>query len=128
LNHGNAKIRHRVLVGFLNKLAFGFLFPKERGNLVADDLKNQAQVLADQFIIFRNLISDCSEWTAATHVETSLQSDLGAEPLFQASPGLDPIAQLGRAVPDGVQMALKNLVYQALLVLEIVIELALSGA
>src|SRR5262249_47150793 len=73
-------------------------------------------------------VPDRSEWTTATHVKTSLQADLCAEPLFQVLPGLDLIAQRGCAVSNGIQMALQDFVHQPLLVLEIVIKLTLSGA
>jgi hypothetical protein len=41
LDRGNAEVRHRVLAGFLVKSALGFLFPEERRNLVAYDLKDE---------------------------------------------------------------------------------------
>src|SRR5262249_40336253 len=69
----------------------------------------------------------CPEWTATSHLEAFLQLDLRVEPLFQVLPGINLIVKGSRAVPDGVEVALQDLVHQTLLVLEVVIKLALSG-
>jgi hypothetical protein len=50
---------------------------------------------------------------------------LGAKPLFQILPGLDLIVKRSGAISDGGKMVLQ---YQALLVLEIVVELPLPGS
>src|SRR5262249_10145500 len=45
LDHGDAKVCHGVLVGCLDKSAFGLFFPEVRSNLVAYDFKNEAEIL-----------------------------------------------------------------------------------
>src|SRR6266852_5754419 len=111
----------------MDKSTFGFFFDEERSNPVSYHLKIQAEVLTDQFIVLRDFISNRPEWTAAGHLEASLQLDLGAEPRFQVLPRFDLIVKGSSAFSDRFEVVLQDLVYQALLVLEIVVELPLAG-
>src|SRR5262249_32728744 len=92
------------------------------------DFKKVTEILADESIVFRQLVAHSSERAAASHFVSLLQIHLSLKPTFQILPGIDFVVDGSIAILDRCQVALQHLVDQALFALEVVIELALPGA
>jgi hypothetical protein len=82
LYRGDAKGCKVLLVGILREPPFGFLFDKECRQLILHDLEEKVEILADQSVIFSQLVAQGSKGTTTSHVESFLQLDMGLEPLF----------------------------------------------
>src|SRR5215469_18163476 len=124
----DAKVSHPVLASMLGEASLCFLSDEERRELVAYDLEDQIEVLADELIVFGHFVADRTERAATSHGKALLQFHLRKKPLLQILPRSDFVIDRRAARPDGLQMGLKNLVDKALLAFEIVIKLAFAGS
>ena len=125
---GDAKIGHRRCIGLFREASSAFLFHEEHCQLVLDDLEDQHQVLADQIVIFGDLIADRPKQTPSRHVESLLQFQLRQEPVLQVFPGIQFIIERSVAALNSIQIALEDLVNEVLFILEVMVELPFSGA
>src|SRR5215472_17472111 len=128
LYRSDAKVRHPVLPSVLGEASLCFLSDEERRELVAYDLKDQIEVLADELIVLRDFVGHRSERAATRHGEALLEFHLREKPLLQVLPRSDFVFDRCAATFDRLQMGLKNFVDKALLAFEIVIKLALAGS
>src|SRR5262249_57171375 len=104
-----------------------FLFQEELRQLRLRDLEDQTEILPDQLVVLRHLVADRAEGASARHAKALLQTELRDEPLIEVVPRCDVVAERPAAVANRVEVRLQHLVNEAVLVLEVVIELALAG-
>src|SRR6516164_11180626 len=119
----DAKVSHPVLASMLGEASLCFLSDEERRQLVAYDLKDQIEVLADELVVFGHFVTYRSERAASSHAKALLEFYLRKKPLLQILPRRDFVIDGRAARADCLQMSLKNLVDKALLAFEIVIKL-----
>src|SRR5262249_21484561 len=86
LNHRDAKVRQLVLARVGLQTAARFLLDKESGNLRLHDLEDQAEVLADELVVLRDLVANRSERTSARHLEALLQAEMCEKPALEIVP------------------------------------------
>src|SRR6516225_1819502 len=124
----DAKVSHPVLASMLGEASLCFLSDEERRELVAYDLKDQIEVLADELIVFGHVVADRTERAATSHGKALLQFHLRKKPLLQILPRSDFVIDRRAARPDCLQMGLENLMDKALLAFEVVIKLTLAAS
>ena len=82
----DAKVSHPVLASMLGEASLCFLSDEERRELVAYDLKDQIEVLADELIVFGHFVADRSERATPRHPESTLQFNVRDKPSLQVLP------------------------------------------
>src|SRR5262249_43292528 len=128
LNHGQAVIGERLLAHGAVEPAGGLLPDEEGRELRPDDLEDQGEVLPDELVVLGHLVADRAERTASRHPELLLEGDLGTEPLGEVVPRSDVVVESAAAIADLVEVGEQDLMHEALLVLEVMVELPLPGS
>src|SRR5215469_12455911 len=106
LHRGDAEVGEGVFIGVGSNRAPCLLPNEKRSQLAFDNLKDQAEILADELVILRDLVADCAERTSALHSESLLQCDLCHEPSFQVVPRFDVVLKRRGAGANGLQVRL----------------------
>src|SRR5262249_54291995 len=121
----DAKVGHLVRIDCLHEPPLRLLLQEEGSQLVFHHLENQAEILANEFIVFCHLVANRPEWTTARHAKALLEFHMGQEPSLKALPRRNLVFERCRAISDRIQMRQKHLMDQTFLAFKIVIKLAL---
>src|SRR5262249_24920572 len=128
LNGTEAEVGHVLFVRLGRQTSERLLLDEEARKLVLDHLEDETEVLPDQLVLLRPLVSHRPEGTAPRHAEALLHFDLCEEPTLQIVPRRNLVTDPGAAGLDLLQIGLQHLVDESLLALEVVVELALARA